>query len=177
MIDLNDLQTRVHQNAVAKGWWDSGDRPWREVRILIVSEVAEALEEYRAGRMSVWHAEPRPDSRASFVKPEGFPIELADAAIRLLDYAGRCGFEWDEDDVTYIIDGNAEGVPEGIPDQLDRLAEHLYCNDHEQFGTIWQALSSCFDVALRNGIDLLAAIELKHAYNVTRPYRHGGKRA
>ena len=31
------------------------------------------------------------------------------------------------------------------------------------------------DYCARRGIDLEAAIEAKHTYNLTRPYRHGGK--
>ena len=35
----------------------------------------------------------------------------------------------------------------------------------------------CFDLAEKLGVDLQAAIEAKHAYNQTRPHRHGGKLA
>jgi NTP pyrophosphatase (non-canonical NTP hydrolase) len=34
-----------------------------------------------------------------------------------------------------------------------------------------------FDTACNLGIDILRAIEKKHEYNKTRPYRHGGKLA
>jgi len=35
----------------------------------------------------------------------------------------------------------------------------------------------CFDLAEYLHIDLWKIIELKHEYNITRPYRHGGKAA
>jgi NTP pyrophosphatase (non-canonical NTP hydrolase) len=34
-----------------------------------------------------------------------------------------------------------------------------------------------FDTAVARGIDIARAIALKHAYNKTRPYKHGGKKA
>lgn len=39
------------------------------------------------------------------------------------------------------------------------------------------AVIRIFDLCGAVGVDLAAAIETKHAYNATRPYRHGGKRA
>jgi hypothetical protein len=177
MSDLIELRRRIHKLAIEKGWWETGDRPWREIRMLVVSEIAEALEEYRAGRMKVWYSgNERPDN-PTYSKPEGFPVELADAAIRLLGYAERIDSDWDANDITYIVDGDADGVRGSVPMQLDRLVEHLHCDDYEVDAQVWIALSSCFDVAIRNGIDLVDVIELKHKYNETRPYRHGGKRA
>lgn len=35
----------------------------------------------------------------------------------------------------------------------------------------------CFDLSAAMGIDLARAIEIKHRYNETRGYRHGGKAA
>lgn len=74
-----------------------GENPIPTRLMLIVTEVAEAMEDYRKGHMN------------------HFPEELADVAIRLFDLAG-----------------------------------HL-------------------------GIDLETAIERKHEYNLTRPFKHGGK--
>lgn len=39
------------------------------------------------------------------------------------------------------------------------------------------AVIRIMDLCHALGIDLEAAIDLKHAYNTTRPFRHGGKRA
>lgn len=111
----------AHSNAVDKGWWmaymDNHGLLWPEPAresipekiALVHSELSEALEECRAGRVEdgIYYAG---DS-----KPEGFGIEMADAVIRIMD---------------------------------------LCC-------------------AL--GINLQECVELKMAYNQTRPYRHGGK--
>ena len=53
--NLNELAAEIHQNAVAHGWWEE-DRGVPEVLMLCVSELAEALEEYREDRPMVWHA-------------------------------------------------------------------------------------------------------------------------
>lgn len=60
-----------------------------EVLALIHSEVSEALEEYRNGRL------PTEVYAGNNGKPEGIPIELADVIIRVLDYCGYAGIDID----------------------------------------------------------------------------------
>lgn len=83
---INELAKSIHQNAVEHGWWE-GDRQFPEVVALIHSEVSEALEEYRSGHGAneVYFGE--------HGKPEGIPIELADAVIRILDYCAEAGID------------------------------------------------------------------------------------
>ncbi len=54
---------------------------------LMHSELSEALEEIRAGRMDrgVYFNEAKPD------KPEGVPAELADVVIRIMHFCGKHG--------------------------------------------------------------------------------------
>jgi hypothetical protein len=44
---LNELRDAVHDNAVSKGWWPDGGRNFGEMMMLIVTELAEAMEEAR----------------------------------------------------------------------------------------------------------------------------------
>lgn len=104
---MNQLAEDIHEMAVEKGWW-SQPREVPEILMLVVSELAEALEEWRVGKEAIYYLGD---------KPEGFEIEIADAFIRLLDL------------VAY------------------------------------------------KGIDIEQAIFKKMAYNATRPFRHGGKKA
>lgn len=91
-IGLNELRDMAHGLANDKGWYD--DWPVEAAQesaaimaklMLVVSELAEAGEELRSGRMSTWVGEG--------YKPEGFAIEIADAFIRLSDLCGKLGID------------------------------------------------------------------------------------
>ncbi len=94
MKTIKQWAEEVHANAVGHGWWQTASfMPLNaEQRLakhmLIVSEIAEATEEVRKGNPSVWFAESG--------KPEGEAIELADAIIRILDYAQFNGIDIEE---------------------------------------------------------------------------------
>jgi NTP pyrophosphatase (non-canonical NTP hydrolase) len=77
---IDALQRTVHQTAVEHGWWDQ-PRPIGEVLMLVVTELAEAMEAYRSG-------DTESDKIPGFSKVEE---ELADAIIRILDFAGGHG--------------------------------------------------------------------------------------
>lgn len=122
MTNLTTLANDIFEANAAKGFWDR-ERPLTETTMLIVTELAEAVEEERAGRPAVWyrhlHGESflpgdedvvimdggtihwRGDLDGAFnlnlpLKPEGVDIELIDALIRLLDLLGARGVDVDE---------------------------------------------------------------------------------
>lgn len=92
MSSLNALRDETTAWAKRKGWHDSPRSPG-DLLMLAVSELAEALEEYRAGRAldEVYEVE----DKFGQMKPEGVPIELADTIIRIADMAGRWGIDLD----------------------------------------------------------------------------------
>lgn len=82
-LKLGDLQRDAHENSANKGFWDDVDGQKPDVGaklMLIVSEVSEAMEEYRTGK-------PLDHTYLVDGKPEGFGVELADAMIRIADLA------------------------------------------------------------------------------------------
>ena len=99
------LQRVIHQMAKSKGWYQIERRPL-EFHALITSEVAEATEEVRNGKPDVYvvgkngEAIPvptglDPETMMAAIddrKPEGEAVELADAVVRILDYAEYKGW-------------------------------------------------------------------------------------
>ena len=85
---IRDLQEAVHKNNVQAGWWSdllTGERKERnrgELLMLIVTEVAEAMEGERKGLMD--------DKLPHRPMAE---VELADVVIRILDYCGGFGYD------------------------------------------------------------------------------------
>jgi NTP pyrophosphatase (non-canonical NTP hydrolase) len=68
---INELVQEIHKNAVQKGFWEHSQNLGEKL-MLVVTEVAEAMEELR---------EPEFDK-------EKFGFELADIVIRVCDIAG-----------------------------------------------------------------------------------------
>lgn len=79
-VGVTDFAKRCHEESKARGWWDK-ERPVPQDLMLVVTELAEAMECYRNGQMDRWYSEDG--------KPEGFWVEIGDAVIRLGDLMGK----------------------------------------------------------------------------------------
>lgn len=124
---MNKLAKKIHENAVAHGWWEE-ERSFGDIIALCHSELSEALEEYRNDKPYVYCElylnDDCKESNNSCLycqwgeneKPEGVAVELADCIIRILDWCGK------------------------------------------------------------KNIDIDKIIKIKHEYNKTRPFKHGGKK-
>lgn len=196
MLDLNDFAKEVHAVAVAHGWWEGAENNDIDTKVaLIHAEWSEALEEYRAGRPMVWFECTYDGSVCSddvvcdhlvgndcdcgnrYDKPEGIAVELVDGCIRILDLMAA------KDMDVYFGDG------EGVKLSLPQLVKYLHYATAEagcelgELGTQRRAeswLRNCL-AAVREwledqGVDMDEILRLKHEYNKTRSYRHGGKR-
>jgi NTP pyrophosphatase (non-canonical NTP hydrolase) len=82
-MTIDELIQEAYANAVAHGWHDE-PRSFPEILMLLVSEIAEAMEEFRSHKSvtDIYYVEG---------KPEGIPIEIADLLIRVFDFCGDTG--------------------------------------------------------------------------------------
>jgi hypothetical protein len=193
MNTIPELIEASHAMAVEKGWWDGGTRSVVDQVNNFHSEISEAWEEYRHGRMETWYSAGRifPDSSARCVeagwKPEGFWVEMADLCIRLADTMGAYGWRFSslrQSDVKKIADSEWDfGILIatlhicvgciGIDDNGDIGLGFERGAERSASGTI----DICFRAAEHHGIDLWPIIREKMSYNATRPVRHGGLKA
>lgn len=98
---VDALAHSIHDNVVAHGFWPGDGRNIGEALMLVVSEVAEAMESNRAGEPTLWWKHEEGCESVEAVekvktvrvspgchcrrKPEGLATELADVVIRSLD--------------------------------------------------------------------------------------------
>lgn len=88
-MNISELIEAAHEHAVAKGFWEGGEREKLSIHALIIREISEATE-------AVCHGLPDCAIDVETGKPEGELVELADAVIRIADYCGR--MDWDLED-------------------------------------------------------------------------------
>jgi hypothetical protein len=171
-MNLEELQKRAHETAVAKGWHEStlkdeNGKPTVTQLLawlfLALSEIAEAEEETELHYVANG-------------KPEGKVVELADAFIRLLDTAGACGYE-----TIYVIPAGDAPVETPLV-AIANIGEFARLNGVHGFGThfqLYSALTSIRVAAVELGYtdEFERVIVEKMDYNETRPHRHGGKLA
>lgn len=88
---LDEYSAECFEASANNGFWDGGTdltpEKYSEKLLLVVSELVEAQDELRNGH-SVDEIYLGPDG-----KPEGFPVEVMDAVIRLFDLMGSR--DWD----------------------------------------------------------------------------------
>ncbi len=163
-IAWNKYRDEFHALAVEKGWWPD-ERPVEEILNLCCSELFEALDEYRNGNGNFYYSEND--------KPEGKITELADCVIRELDYCGRHNID---------IEAAISGIGELHPAK-DFQALIFRCNAElvraysplqrtQRFALVISLIKRwCDDM----GEDLETIMQIKHAYNRGRSWRHNGK--
>lgn len=86
-MTIAEMQQRAWQNSENHGFHETPDVGLPTRLMLIVSELAEAMEEHRAGN------DPKFSSVTGGGKPIGIPSELADVIIRVGDLAGVYGID------------------------------------------------------------------------------------
>lgn len=181
---LNDLVAESFKIATEKGWHES-ERSLSAITLLMQSEVAEVVEEYRKhkGINEIWYEVHRSEGGIDFTtiggpgdKPCGIPVEIADMVIRVADYCGKKGY-----DLETLYNQTPE--PKYTPDFEEWLARINFALSQAWAGILpstefWLAMSVryAFEAATAGSIELWDVIDEKANFNRTRPRRHGGKK-
>ncbi len=195
-MNWNEFAADVHQNAVDRGWWDPKPSV-AQIVVMCHSELSKAVEEYRAGRPMVYRMcetsdktpcdldvtgvcayAPSGPCEYRGAKPEGVAVEMGDCILRILDYLAEAGVD---------IDGSLIFATPAPKDLIEAIAQcHSYIaaayvfrddDDPASFkNDLRWCLETILDWARQNNVDMEAVLRAKHAYNKTRPYRHGGKK-
>lgn len=163
MKNLNQLAKRIHK--ANRNWWidlNTGEPLQRnrgELLMLVVTELSEAVQGLREGRM---------DDKLPHRKME--EVEMADAYIRLLDYAGGFGVKLGGSNAVladrYWLCESRSGSLLGITAQVCHCRISVGSPAHGWPVTI--ALRMIERYCEHFGLDLDGAVKEKLAYNAKR---------
>lgn len=179
-MNLNKLRDKAYQCAVAHGWHEE-EKSHMHWLCLVISELMEAVEADRKGRhanVNMYHEICR-SYIPSIPKKNGFIFayeetikgtveeELADACIRLFDYAGVT--EYDLDDFDYNESDTDDYSEMTFTESMYNITNYIMEWD------ITVVLDEIFAFCRDRNIDIFWHIEHKMKYNELRTYKHGDK--
>lgn len=195
MIELkqfNELIEKAHKNAVDHGFYEwvvFCEREVRQRQMLIVSEIAEAMEADRKKRWLTKEATKElkdivdgNESCDNFTEYYNLFIkgsveeELADICIRCFDTLGFMSAELDFMDETFGHVKYKDLKIDMLTDNLWELCFFLTKTIMQQSITkvqVYLLVYYCFGWCDEHDIDLLTHIKAKMMYNANRPYKHG----
>ncbi len=188
----NDFAQEVHQNTVDHGWWDP--KPGvAQIVVMCHSELSKAVEEYRAGRPMVYRMcetsdktpcdldvtgacayAPSGPCEYRGAKPEGVAVEMGDCILRILDTLAEAGVDID-------ADLGFTPTPKDLIETVGNCHVCLstaYIRRNSPVGyhdNLLMCMETILEWARLNDVDMESVLRAKHAYNKTRPFRHGGK--
>ena len=165
-MNLNELAKKVHQSNIK--WWQNPEtgepieRNYKELLALVVSEVYECLD---GERKDLW------DDK--IVTRKMAEVEMADAFIRLLDFAGGFNVELkltianNLEEIINSLSGSFT-IPENKPEALLELTGHIIKITPEYSHWVNASLAYIILYCRKHNYDLLGAMEEKLIYNATR---------
>lgn len=181
-MDLEKLKNEAFETAKAHGWHDE-EQPDETYLMLIITEIAEAVQADRKGR----HAAVIPFNEDVETFDEGdddgwkhefethvknsVEDELADIIIRCLDLAALRGISLDRVPsyvTSYCIDKSIA--------KRDFPTFAYFLTFKAVNGDVTDVLARVIAYCKLKGIDIEFFIEQKMKYNKLRPYKHGNKK-
>lgn len=162
---LSMMIGEIHQNAIEHGWYDKFDKmneeDCQDKLNMVLNEIQEATEDVRNNKMLLKYEDNG--------KPVGFPSEIADVVIRILDYMGACSHTFNDYQIECSHWDTQQMYPVQISSCLFKMSQHVA--DHDLVG----AIRVCAYLSKRIGFDLRQVVTIKHKFNRSRSFRHGGK--
>lgn len=170
-LDLAIMGDRIKDWRARKGFVTDVSN-LNEKMMLIVTELAEAMEDYRDGRLTTTFTD-------DTLKPIGVASELADVAIRIMDVTSSLG-------INIIGLPNVEeswrlpaapNVGVDVPAALLRIVRTLSgvstdMNRMRHYVLALALIQTC-ELASMIGANIQEEIALKMGFNETRPHKHG----
>jgi NTP pyrophosphatase (non-canonical NTP hydrolase) len=167
-MTIIEKSQEVHRNAVEHGWYD--DKVCHDTTMSnVIGEVAETM-----GAIANNRADDRCDKGIDLTNLEE---EIADVDLRTLDYIGYLRYAsfviYDDpvirERIQFLFKGKSDGA------MIGTLIKSIVHNFRSGTGYDY-ILAMVEEYAIIKGVDLERAVMVKHEYNKTRPFKHGGKK-